>query len=708
MTTVRIAAFSDFRVQDLQKTLDLVTSLKPDVTLYAGDDVRRFGPLRTDMLKRLLVENSPVSTGIHACMSLPWKRSVRSSDGTIHHMRYRAELPNTVCFNVKITGKVSKSLLRQKISDAIKRTATNRLSIDMLKNTKIVFEKKGRVRGILHVPEHDVDYVAKFAKASRSGFGGVIGNDDNGVYKSLLQASGACDLHENPLTVKGLRIIGQEGSALSENDGIGLTVHSEDDISKHLDCLLSGHQAEGVILVSHTPPARVLDHAYRFGSRHVGSSAVRKFVKKHQPLLVLCGHVHSHGGCVSRVGRTAVINLASHDSEGSPGRVCLITISDGVITDTEWFSVSTNGVAKYSSRFVKDGERLNHVFLMPGVGVKTAEKMEMAGIRTIEDVISVGEEELGKLLNMGSANARKTVTKAKSIVGGKAIPQAELRIPKNRMMFVDIETDLAQSYVWLISVCAEGGKRVKQFYAQSPDQEKEILKEFLEYCERSSDRVLCYWAGTGFDERVIKCRMNRHRLDASRLGSWFDLCLAVKRSVILPTRSYSVKSVGEYAGYLYRHSDLDGITVAMMYQSTIGRRKPTLSKKLLEYGKDDVLVMDRIVKKIGVVAGLSRDADMPEALPASFERECAFLRDLRGQGMSVSRIAEKFGKGRDYVSVRLRQNPEKMKGRKVSVTAVGNVRRSSAKITEQISPTIFEVKSGRKTFCVSIRDIEFV
>lgn len=708
MTTVRIVAFSDFRVQDMQKTLELVAALKPDVTLYAGDDIRRFGSLQTSILKRLLVENKPASAGIYACVSLPCKIPVRSSDGTIHDIRHQAKLSNTACFSVKIAGKVSKSLLRQKISDAIKRTATNRPIKEMLKNAKIVFEKKDRVYGIVHFPEHNVDYVGKFVKASKLGFGGVIGNDDDRVYKSLLQVNGACDLHEKPLTVKGLRIIGQEGAVLSENDGIGLTVHSEDDVGKHLDHLASGHQSESIILVSHTPPARVLDHAFRFGSRHVGSLAVRKFVEDQQPLLVLCGHVHSHGGCVSRVGRTAVINLASHDSKGSPGRVCLITISDGVVADMEWFSVSADGIAKYSSRFVKDGERLNHVFLMLNVGVKTAEKMEMAGIRTIEDVISMGEEKLGETLSMSPSNAHKMVTKAKSIVGGKTIPQSELSIPKNPMMFIDIETDLAQSYVWLISVCMEDGKHVKQFYAQSPDQEKEILEGFLEHCERFSDHVLCYWSGSGFDERVIKYRINWHRLDASKLGSWFDLCLAVKRSVILPTGSYSVKLVGEYVGYRYRHSDLDGMEAAIMYQKTVGARKPALSKKLLEYGKDDVLVMDSIVKKIGSITGLSRDADRPEALPASFEHECALFRDLREQGMSVTQIAKKFGKGRDYVSVRLRQNPEEMRGRKVSLAAVGGGRRSLAKITEQMSPTIFKVKSGRKTFGVSIRDIEFV
>ena len=201
---------------------------------------------------------------------------------------------------------------------------------------------------------------------------------------------------------------------------------------------------------------------------------------------------------------------------------------------------------------IAGGGRPNRVSRIHGVGRKTCERMESAGIRTLEDVVSAGEGGLAELVNAGPAAARRMVAKAGALLSGEAIPLARLRIPRDPLMFVDIETDLGQSYVWLISVCGEGGESFRQFYAESPAEEKGILSGFLEHRKKFGGHVLCYYSGAGFDERVIKSRMARLGLEAAETGGWFDLCTAVKRSVALPTESFSLKPVGAYCGYRYR------------------------------------------------------------------------------------------------------------------------------------------------------------
>ena len=266
---------------------------------------------------------------------------------------------------------------------------------------------------------------------------------------------------------------------------------------------------------------------------------------------------------------------------------------------------------------IAGGGRPNRVSRIHGVGRKTCERMESAGIRTLEDVVSAGEGGLAELVNAGPAAARRMVAKAGALLSGEAIPLARLRIPRDPLMFVDIETDLGQSYVWLISVCGEGGESFRQFYAESPAEEKGILSGFLEHRKKFGGHVLCYYSGAGFDERVIKSRMARLGLEAAETGGWFDLCTAVKRSVALPTESFSLKPVGAYCGYRYRHSDLDGFGAALTYQATIGGREPAVSRRLLEYGGDDVMVLDRVVSRIGRVAGTDRDLDLPGTRPAA-------------------------------------------------------------------------------------------
>ena len=59
------------------------------------------------------------------------------------------------------------------------------------------------------------------------------------------------------------------------------------------------------VLVSHQPPYDTRCDLAR--GAHVGSRAIRCFIEKEQPDLVLCGHIHEAVGS-DRIGRTQVIN----------------------------------------------------------------------------------------------------------------------------------------------------------------------------------------------------------------------------------------------------------------------------------------------------------------------------------------------------------------------------------------------------------------
>jgi Icc-related predicted phosphoesterase len=61
------------------------------------------------------------------------------------------------------------------------------------------------------------------------------------------------------------------------------------------------------ILVVHPPPRGILDTA--FGRFHVGSSGLRRLIEKHQPRLVICGHVHECPGTAA-IAETTVVNCS--------------------------------------------------------------------------------------------------------------------------------------------------------------------------------------------------------------------------------------------------------------------------------------------------------------------------------------------------------------------------------------------------------------
>ena len=62
----------------------------------------------------------------------------------------------------------------------------------------------------------------------------------------------------------------------------------------------------GGVLVSHSPPAGVLDVSS--DGRSLGSQAVRETILIKKPNLVVCGHIHGSAGQIDRICETTVIN----------------------------------------------------------------------------------------------------------------------------------------------------------------------------------------------------------------------------------------------------------------------------------------------------------------------------------------------------------------------------------------------------------------
>ena len=744
---MRIVAFSDFRVQDIQKTIEFAEGMSSDVILYAGDDVNRFGLLDKNVRKRLMTRNRSKKIGMSACESFPHDIWRIMRDGEIIGSKGHGHLHDTYYFRIRTSSPARKSGIIDELSrildaerNSVQESAVSRMlrysyegvsAKSLLNRASFSFKRTcDGAEGVFST--NTEDYVRRLGTASRHGFGAVLGNDDDPIYKTLLNRDNTFDIHDKPMRVNGFTIIGQEGSSLSDGRGIGSLIYAEDEIERHLCASLQAANGSPIILVSHTPPYKILDRSQRFVRDHIGSPAVRRFIARHKPLLVFCGHVHSHGGCEARVGATTVINLASHDSTNSPGRVCVADISEELKITTRWFLVLHDRVLDYSARQLGEGETLNSIISIRGIGYEKAQKLELHDIRTVEDVGVAGVERLCAC-GIGKATAQKMIKSAEALQNHKAVRLSTLIIPEEPLMFVDIETDLAQSYIWLISVFVEGRQdSFRQFYAKTPAEEKSVLCGFLSYCKRFRSCVICYYSGSGFDERVIKNQITAHKLDGSALGNWFDLCPAIKKSVILPTGSFALKAVSDYFGYTYQHPNMGGFGAALMYMFSIDNRDESTAKKLLEYAEDDVMSMHHIISNMYKITGIVPDRSWKPprcTLPVSFEEECILLRSLRKQDLTISQIAVRVGKSQRVIRERLEETPEDMKGRKVTFVLMGArdvgvslgisrnpIHKSSSyrrdqtvigTIVEQISKSMFRVKAKGTIFQVSKKFIDW-
>lgn len=144
----------------------------------------------------------------------------------------------------------------------------------------------------------------------------LIGNLDNYEINDYLEEIGL-NLHRQARLIKGkICLMGVGGSNFTpfqtpvEFSEAELTEIIQDcyDQARGFISLaepLNKHRIP-LVFVSHAPPRNTAVDRIRDG-RHVGSTAVRKFIEKHQPDVCITGHIHEGRG-EDRIGKTHILN----------------------------------------------------------------------------------------------------------------------------------------------------------------------------------------------------------------------------------------------------------------------------------------------------------------------------------------------------------------------------------------------------------------
>lgn len=149
----------------------------------------------------------------------------------------------------------------------------------------------------------------------------VHGNVDLDGVLGWLQRKGLA-LHGKGEALAGVGLFGCGGSnptpmrtptEYPENEIAAALSRGFDDVA-HAECK---------VMISHTPPVdTALDRM--FAGKHVGSTAVRAFLERHDVDLCLCGHIHEADG-LEHVGGTLVVNPGAFCS----GRYAVVERGDG-------------------------------------------------------------------------------------------------------------------------------------------------------------------------------------------------------------------------------------------------------------------------------------------------------------------------------------------------------------------------------------------
>jgi uncharacterized protein len=102
---------------------------------------------------------------------------------------------------------------------------------------------------------------------------------------------------------------------------------SEDELERRIgDGFAAVRDCPVKVFCPHPPPRGTACDRLPSGE-HVGSTAVRSFVEREQPDVVLCGHIHE-ARSIDRIGATQIVN----PGPAGAGHYAVVDVDDGAVT----------------------------------------------------------------------------------------------------------------------------------------------------------------------------------------------------------------------------------------------------------------------------------------------------------------------------------------------------------------------------------------
>lgn len=438
--------------------------------------------------------------------------------------------------------------------------------------------------------EEDYNYFQQVASHSKFGLCVVAGNDDTFRATRLIRGTKVYNVHEDPLLLNDIAIIGLEGSV----GPIGFLLYTEKGVKKHLDEKIEKVGKKDIILVSHQPPKNVLDFAIRFGKGRIGSRALRSFIKKYdsQIKLVICGHVHSQGGRIEYLGDVPVINCASHDGFDDPGIVAIVELD-------------ANRKIKLSWERLYD--RITECKKVPLIGPKRSKVLFEHQIHTIKELVHLPRTH--PLFNHPSfkGSLPLIISHAKAIFEEKMMWMEGVRKPLEpladlNIYFFDAEYDPeADSFGMFLLGWMDQQGTVTQLFVENPQKEKQVLQDFSTWLEEE-DPLLVAYGSTSADEPQLRKRFEHFDIDTKILDNrFFDLYRNIiftqtqkKQKLFLPLTDNSLKTVSRFLGYEKDDTSIhEGLEALMTYYDYLRLRnknkKQSLKEELLLYNQEDLI-----------------------------------------------------------------------------------------------------------------------
>ncbi|UXM84418.1 metallophosphoesterase family protein [Methanococcus aeolicus] len=633
---LKMVVFSDLRTHSIEKCMEIIKDIEPDIILYGGDDIDRFESLPKKTLKQI-VEQSFNTFNKECIYYAPFVKIDRRSSATLSDVAvFYFKKEKKKYTKKEIINYLSNYIFNNSNDFEIRRMVrkmdnhgNKEPPLEDIKNfleKQIIYhiDKNEGIGGLIYF-SNKKEYFKKLAELSKYGLCFVLGNDNHPIYREIgIKHKNVYDVHTKPLVIGDFVIIGLEGAPTDIKFGYILS-HDDKTVKKHLDNMANKYKNKKIIVLSHAPPYNILDYTIRFGEKHIGSKPLLEFIKEKKPLLVACGHVHREGGNDTLFENTHIINVASHDDNLSHGNMALIEIEENEIK-TKWIKIPSNfelavnsaktgdelynnlyelgvlyereckilrsAIEEFGDEFVSDfpslcwnikykyGFSLSHVVELYRMGVKKPEDIKKEHAVKLVQKIKNG---LSKLI------LKTAFSKVFAKEGELIILSNDLGwLFEKKVAYLDVEY-INSSNVVLYGFLIDG--KIKQFSIGEEEGVVDLVNKLI-----SEGYKILHYGGDDRNSILNLFRSRKIKLKPVK-EAFINVCHKIKTQLAIPIQSKTLKDVCDYFDnsekkikrFEYKLSDGRILT----YEGTRpydfdGMRKVEFCNKILEAYQNDV------------------------------------------------------------------------------------------------------------------------
>jgi uncharacterized protein (TIGR02679 family) len=250
--------------------------------------------------------------------------------------------------------------------------------------------------------------------------------------------------------------------------------------------------------------------------------------------------------------------------------------------------------------------------LVPTVGESERARLRDIGLSSRQDLAAASSEKL-ESFGIGKRRAATLIRTARVQMAGVpeilapwARPHADLELA------YDIEDDLFEPYTYLHGLLFRASGRTDVEYdpvcARLPELERDLWSRFVgRIAELAKHESFCVYV-YGSHERTMLRRLAQQygggEIIEPFVAHFVDVYDAIKKTVVLPTESMSLKAVATWLGFNWRDPDPSGAESIAWWAEYAGDPigKRSLLDRILAYNEDDLRAT------IAVVDWLARNA----------------------------------------------------------------------------------------------------